>query len=33
VPVEIEILASSTLFEDGSSLSVDILGQDAGSPR
>jgi hypothetical protein len=29
VPVDIEILASSTLFERGSSLSVDILGQDA----
>ncbi len=29
VPVEIEILASSTLFEAGSSLSVDVLGHDA----
>jgi uncharacterized protein len=29
VPVEIEILASSTLFESGSSLSVDVLGHDA----
>jgi predicted acyl esterase len=29
VPVEIEIVASSTLFEEGSSLSVDILGHDA----
>ncbi len=29
VPIEIEILASSTLFEEGSSLSVDILGRDA----
>ncbi|HYB04433.1 MAG TPA: CocE/NonD family hydrolase, partial [Nitrososphaerales archaeon] len=29
VPVEIEILASSTLFELGSSLEVDILGHDA----
>jgi predicted acyl esterase len=29
VPVEIEIVASSTLFEAGSSLSVDVLGHDA----
>ena len=29
VPVEVEILASSTLFEEGSSLSIDVLGQDA----
>jgi uncharacterized protein len=29
VPVEIEILASRTLSEEGSSLSVDILGHDA----
>jgi predicted acyl esterase len=29
VPVEIEILASSTLFEAGSTLRVDILGHDA----
>jgi predicted acyl esterase len=28
VPVEIEILASSTLFEPGSSLRVDVLGTD-----
>jgi uncharacterized protein len=29
VPVEVEILASSTLFEAGSKIQVDILGQDA----
>jgi predicted acyl esterase len=29
VPVEIEILASSTLFEEGSTLQVDVLGHDA----
>jgi predicted acyl esterase len=29
VPVEIEILASSTLFEEGSTLLVDVLGHDA----
>jgi len=29
VPVEIEILASSTLFEAGASLGVDVLGHDA----
>ena len=29
VPVDIEILASSTLFEAGSRLSVDVLGRDA----
>jgi predicted acyl esterase len=29
VPVEIEILASSTLFEEGSTLRVDVLGHDA----
>jgi len=29
VPVEIEILASSTLFEPGSSLAVEVLGHDA----
>ena len=29
VPVEIEILASSTLFESGSSLAVEVLGRDA----
>ena len=29
VPVEIEILASSTLLEAGSSLAVDVLGHDA----
>ncbi|MGA2666001.1 MAG: CocE/NonD family hydrolase [Nitrososphaerales archaeon] len=29
VPVEIEILGSSTLFEAGSSLQVDVLGHDA----
>jgi predicted acyl esterase len=29
VPVEIEILASSTLFEAGSALRVDVLGHDA----
>jgi predicted acyl esterase len=29
VAVEVEILASSTLFEAGSSLSLDVLGQDA----
>ena len=29
VPVEIEILASSTLFEVGSTLQVDVLGHDA----
>lgn len=28
-PVEIEVLASSTLFEAGSSLSVEVLGRDA----
>jgi hypothetical protein len=29
VPVEIEVLASSTLFESGSSLAVEVLGCDA----
>jgi predicted acyl esterase len=29
VPVDIEILASSTLFEAGSSLAVEVLGHDA----
>lgn len=29
VPVEIEILPSSTFFESGSSLAVDVLGRDA----
>lgn len=29
VPLEIEILPSSTLFEKGTSLRVDILGHDA----
>jgi predicted acyl esterase len=29
VPVEIEILASSTLFESGTSLAVEVLGRDA----
>jgi predicted acyl esterase len=29
VPADIEILASGTLFEAGSSLSVDVLGRDA----
>ncbi|HLJ84774.1 MAG TPA: CocE/NonD family hydrolase [Candidatus Eremiobacteraceae bacterium] len=29
VPVEIEILASSTLFEAGSTLRIDVLGRDA----
>jgi hypothetical protein len=29
VPVEIEILASSTLFEAGSTLRLDVLGHDA----
>jgi uncharacterized protein len=29
VPVEIEILPSSTLFESGSSLAVEVLGRDA----
>ena len=29
VPVEIEILASSTLFEANSALQVDVLGHDA----
>jgi uncharacterized protein len=29
VPLEIEVLVSSTLFEAGSSLRVDVLGQDA----
>jgi uncharacterized protein len=29
VPVEIEILATSTLFESGSSLAIEVLGHDA----
>jgi hypothetical protein len=29
VPVEIEVLPSSTLFEPGSSLVVEVLGHDA----
>jgi uncharacterized protein len=29
VPVEIEVLASSTLFEAGSHLTVEVLGHDA----